>query len=60
MMFSSSQDKLDVREALRQMKDDSLMVAANLAYRHADTHPKCEECALAIGDQIRALMRPQR
>jgi hypothetical protein len=53
-------DRLSVEEALAQLKDFTLMTAANLAYRHAETHKNCEECGNMIGDSIRAMMRPQQ
>lgn len=52
-------DRMAVEEALSQMKDEALMQAAMLAYKHAEVHRDCE-CATMIGDDIRKLLRPQR
>lgn len=57
-MFTKS--RMEIAEALAQMKDDTLMVAAAIAYGQAQHAKSCEECCLQIGDAIRSLMRPQK
>lgn len=52
---------MEIKEALSQMRDSCLMEAAMIAYKAAQgAKPGCEECCLAIADQIRGLMREQR
>lgn len=60
MSFSTSSPRMEVKEALAQLRDHTLMVAAAIAYNHGNIHPKCEDCAAMIGDAIRSLMREQR
>ncbi len=58
-MLSAREERMSVEEALAQMRDFSLMMAADIAYRQADAHESCEDCLLAVGDAIRSMMRPQ-
>lgn len=51
--------RMEVEEAMAQLRDAVYMEAAMIAYRYANKDPKCEDCALAIGDVIRGKMRPQ-
>lgn len=57
-MFSKS--RMEISEALDQLRDFTLMTAANLAYLHAETCKSREDCALMIADQIRQMMRVQK
>ena len=60
---TSSPSRMEIKEALAQMRDSCLMEAANLAYREAEraeANGRCQETALMIGDAIRGLMREQR
>lgn len=61
-MFSKPrEERMTVEEALAQMRDETLMQCANLAYREAErANPACEETALIIADAIRGMMRKQR
>lgn len=52
-------ERLTTSEAISAAYDDALMVAAELAYRHGETHRKDQEAANMIGDAIRALMKAQ-
>ena len=53
-------DRMKVEEALAQMKDHALMVAADIAYRQAEVSGACADCCITIADAIRNLMRPQQ
>ena len=58
--FMFTKSRMDVAEALAQLRDHTLMLAAMMAYGQVQHAKSCEECCLMIGDSIRALMRPQK